>query len=1251
MNAYAQETMTFLDWDVIVQDTLCPVYSEVVPLETDYRTNDYAVLLEYPTWEALNDSEARLAYRYADLIEDTIQVSHYVSVSRGKGQLNISFVPIVRKFGKYLKLTSAKIVIRPNDHVKQSRSLVSGQKRYADNSVLANGLWKKIYITKDGMYRLTPRLLSEMGFNDPGRVHLYGYGGHQQSEIIDADRDYDDLEEVPMYRAADGSLLFWGNGLVHWDGVNRVFNAYATKAAYFLTEGDVREDIQTETPYAGAVNQIVDTRLAHALHEVDDYAWFRGGRNLVESTLFSGAHSRNYTFSGINSLGNERLTVVFTGNDVATPLTIWANGVSVSTKTIPAPGSYMYYSEGKYSNMNVSECNAGNQTWKITLATQGPFATDSRVQGRLDYIALNYTSPLETENGYVLFGGGYSGTGSGTGSSSNVTSKYTGPTKFSSIKSDASADLCIMRLAERGKPSMLMPSAKEGDAYSFSCEDGTQHFVAFDPEYDFPEPVAGETVENQNLHALDSVDMLIIVPASGKLTSQAQRLADAHKQFSSLSCAVVSADHIYNEYSSGTPDATAYRRFLKMLYDRGLASGTAPRYLLLMGDCAWDNRMKSTAWRTYSPNDYLLCYQSENSYSDTHSYCWEDYFGLMDDGEGGSPTRDVSDIGIGRFPVTSEAQARIMVDKTIAHLQRTHAGEWSNTVVMLGDDGDNNTHMTDANRVADLISDVAPDLNVRKIMWDYYLRENQGLYNSYPEIRSLIAKQVQEGAMMFNYTGHGATYLMSHERVITLDDVKSWKSERLPLWYVAACDITPFDSQEDNLGEAAVLNDGGGAVAFIGTTRTVYSTQNYYLNSFFSKYLFEQGENSYVNSVGDALRLAKGNMVSANSDGNQPQNKLQYALLGDPSIKFGVFNGKVKLDSINGGLVNGEVKLSAGSRVRLQGHVETSDGQADKNFNGRLLFRVFDNKELLTTKGNTDDEPFTYTDWNKEISRGETNVADGFFSTTIIIPKDINYSDENGRMVFYAINDDHTREVNGSNEDFLVGGINTELAQDTLGPEMFIYLDNREFTDGDVVSSRPIFVAELCDESGIQNNGNGIGHDLQLCIDGDPKQTYNLNSYYSSTGGDFTQGKVYFAEFPELAPGAHSLSFRAWDMMNNTSLKELRFVVGENLKPEILSLMLESDVISGHTNFHVGYNFPGLECCFMLEIFSTNGAVQWRQDITSSSASGVVTIPWRGCNGDGAMLNNGIYICRVTVSNGSGQKSQKEKKFIFRGNK
>lgn len=1251
LSSLAQERMTFLDWHILAKDTLCPVYSEVVSLETDYRHNSYTISLEYPTWEPLNAEELALARRHAGKIGDSIRIEHYVSVSRGEGMLNYSFIPIVYRNGHYAKLSSAKITIIPTSLPSSARTTGRTDQRYAEHSVLASGTWKKIHITKDGIYRLTPAFLSKMGFSNPDNVRLYGYGGHQQAEALDADNDFDDLEEVPLYRTTDGNLLFWGNGLVRWEGTQRVFNAYATKATYFLTESNgPRPEIVAEAEFSGPVKQKIATTLGHALHEVDDYAWFRGGRNLVESTLFAGAYSRNYTLSGINSLGNERLTVVFTGNDVSTPLTIWANGGQVAVKTISAPGSYMYYSEGKFPNMNVSEYSTGTDTWKITLATQGPFATNDRVQGRLDYIALNYTAPLELQNGFVRFGEGVSGTRSGNNTSAAITT-YSGATEFREIGKGSVADVRIMRLGSRNRPACIISHRQTEDGLAFSASDGTDTFVAFDPSHSFPEPTAGESVQNQDLHAMDSVDMVIIVPAGGKLTAQAERLAEAHRQYSGINCVVVRADHIYNEFSSGTPDATAYRRFMKMLYDRGISDGTAPRYLLLFGDCAWDNRMKSSAWRTYSPNDYLLCYQSENSYSDTHSYCWEDYFGMMDDGEGTAPTRDVSDLGIGRFPVTTESQARIMVDKTIAHLRRDNAGEWRNRIVIMGDDGDNNVHMKDANKVADKIMEASPDHELHKLMWDSYTRTNQGLYYSYPEVRSQIEQYMEEGAMLFNYTGHGATYLMSHERVITLDDIKSWKSDHLPLWFVAACDITPFDSQEANLGEAAVLNEDGVAVAFIGTTRTVYSTQNYYLNNFFSQYLFGHDKDGMRLSVGDALRKAKGSMVDSDVDGSQPQNKLQYALLGDPALIFGNPEAKVVLDSINGKPVSGEQQFQGGASVRLSGHIEREHGSIDEQFNGLVFFRLYDVKSTLTTRGNTGNEPFVYDVWNKELNNGSDSIVNGRFSTTIIIPKDISYSNESGRLVFYAVSSDNTIEANGSSEDFMVGGYSQEAAKDTIGPEIFMYLNDKDFMDGDAVNSTPVFAAELHDNSGIQYNGNGIGHDLQLCIDGDPRKTFNLNSCYTQLSGDYTRGNVYFAEIPELEEGAHWLSFRAWDMMNNTTQKTLKFVVGKDLEPELLSLMLESDVVSGHTNFHIGYNFPGLECDFTLEIYAVNGAVQWRQTVAASGSNGIVTIPWASCNGDGAPLRDGIYICRVTASHQGGKKSYKEKKFILRGNK
>ena len=140
--------------------------------------------------------------------------------------------------------------------------------------------------------------------------------------------------------------------------------------------------------------------------------------------------------------------------------------------------------------------------------------------------------------------------------------------------------------------------------------------------------------------------MVIIVPLTGKLTAQAERIKQMHEERDGLSVRIVPADELYNEFSSGTPDVNAYRRYMKMLYDRAQTDDEMPKYLMLFGDCAWDNRMHSTAWTGYSPDDFLLCYESENSSSATDCYVTDDYFCLMDDGEGGNMLTAKADVAV-----------------------------------------------------------------------------------------------------------------------------------------------------------------------------------------------------------------------------------------------------------------------------------------------------------------------------------------------------------------------------------------------------------------------------------------------------------------------------------------------------------------------------------------------------------------------------------------------------------------------------
>lgn len=1128
--------ITYLDWDELRIDSTLPAYTEVVPLETDYRLYDYSVNIEYPEWAPLTKAEAQQVERIGQPIGEELNVRSHVSVSRKQGMLDISFVPIVRRNGKYHKLLNACISISAEPKVKDERLEVRGERlkvkgegeRYAKKSVLAEGRWVKISITEDGMYRLTRSALKKMGFSNPDNVRLYGYGGHRLPEVSRPESEYDDLEEVPLYKAGSDTWLFWGNGLVYWQGETRIFNPYARQACYFLTEGNSPSEIKTVTSTA-TPSQVYTTFTDHVLHEKDEAAWFHGGRNLYDGVNYANSSTHTYKLSTVASQGKERLTVAFTNGDKSsTELKTTVNGNVVSTLTLGGKAQYVYGTAATRTTDVSQYANGADWTVKLT-STSGNDA-------RLDYLALHYERKLAAASGYVAF-----------------SQSMSGPAQFNIV----GANVQVMRIGEPGDPACLVKGTQSDVQYSVVVDDASRRYVAFDVNYVFPQPTVVGTIENQNLHAMEPVDMVIIVPTGGKLTAQAERLAEAHKQYDGLRVAVVRADQIFNEFSSGTPDATAYRRLMKMLYDRAQSDEDAPRYLLLFGDCAWDNRMVSNAWRNYNPDDYLLCFESENSLSDTQCFVMEDYFGLLDDGEGARLTDDKTDLGVGRFPVTTANEAKALVDKTINHMSNAYAGNWKNIICVMGDDGDNNEHLWMADTVAERTIRLNPEMEVRKVMWDAYTRVSTLTSNTYPEVTKIIKDQMDEGALVMNYTGHAATYCLSHEFVLKLEDFSAFEGKRLPLWITAACDVMPFDGQTDNVGETAIRNENGAAVAFIGTSRTVYATLNLQLNKWLMYYLLGTDASGRRYRVGDALRLAKNYLINNGLESFHAENKLHYALLGDPALMFGAPTNRVVLDSINGVFLKNvsDLQLQAGQHVRMSGHLENAQGEPLTDFDGILTARIYDNLVNIVCKRNDPEvgEAYQFTNREKVLFNGQDSVRAGKFSISYVMPIDINFSDKDGRAVFYALSEERDVEANGFYEDFTVGGICQTADSDTEGPHIYVYLEREDFENGGRVPSTPYFTAQMQDASGISYSGNGLGHDLLLTVDGDASQTYVLNNYYEGVFGDYTQGTVSY-QIPEIAPGRHTLTFRAWDVLNNTSLATLDFVVDTQLNPENLRI-------------------------------------------------------------------------------------------------
>ena len=1169
LSVQAQEFFNLTAEQVRV-DSLLPVFSYECELGPAYADSVYTVSIEYPEFIEMSTSDITRCQQLlgSDTLPAMPAIEQYIGVSRKCGTLYIQFVPLVFREGRYRKLVSFMLKVKSSPAPRRRRAADEGS-RYADHSVLASGNWAKIRVPSTGIYQLTESFIRKAGFTDLSRVKVYGYGGALQPEQLKADylEATDDLQEVPTCTVG-GRRLFHAVGPVGWESATstaRIRNPYSDYGYYFLTEGDNPVTVDEET-FTKAFYPSADDY--HSLYEVDDYAWFHGGRNLYDSNLFGIDRSHSYTLPSSSADG--RLTVVMSYDEVC-QATLHVNGQQVGTMTVN-----INLSTGLPEGRD-SYSKAASKTWTFNVADLQPTNTITITQTsggnlRLDYLSLCFSEPTPLP------------------------------------------DLATT---------------------SFEV-----------PEYVY-------NITNQDHHADTAVDMVIIIPTTQKLLAQAQRLKQLHEEHDGLRVRIVPADELYNEFSSGTPDANAYRRYLKMLYDRAEVEADMPQFLLLLGDGAWDNRMLSADWRGNSPDDFLLCYESENSFSETDCYVTDDYFCLMDDGEGRSmATLDKSDLAVGRIPARTQAEAQIMVDKTIGYIKNEHAGAWQNKVCFMGDDGDYNRHMGDAEAVASLVGSRWPDLQLNRIYWDAYQRTSSSTGFSYPDVTRLIQQQMKDGALIMNYTGHGAPYTMSHEQVLNITDFAAPTSLRLPLWLTASCDIMPFDGQEENIGETAMMNKNGGAVAFYGTTRTVYSHYNRYMNLAFTGYVLDTTSDGRRYTIGEAARLAKNKLLTPRNDvgTDYTANKLQYTLLGDPALKLSIPTSKIIIDDIrsdsNGSTedtATHTTQLKAGQRVTVSGHVADAP-----TFNGTVSLTVKDVEQLVVCRmNNTDkiDTAFVFRDRPNTLYSGNDSVRNGRFELTFALPRDISYTDGTGLMTAYAVNNEKTVEANGRSEAFTMTG-DADVDNDGIGPNIWCYLNSPSFTNGSQVNPTPYFYAELSDKDGINASGSGIGHDLELIIDGEMSRTYNLNTYFNYDFGDYRSGVVGYS-IPKLDYGEHRLLFRAWDVLNNSSQAELVFNVSKALEPQCFSVNVTKNPATTGTTFVVTHDRTGSEIDVEIDVYDASGRLLWKHSETGVSTNQAYTVDWDLTTDGGRRLQTGVYLYRMAVSSDGSRQASKARKLII----
>lgn len=1222
-----------VDWDNVGGDSLLPVCTEVVDLPSDYAMYEYSAHIEYPEFQRISLADVRryaLVEKYGDL-PSLPHVECHVGIQAKCPQLDIAFLPVVMRGGNYYRINSYKLVV-DRAPVATARSLSARRagERYASSSLLASGKWVRISVNDNGVYRITDNELKKMGFLNPDSVRLFGYGGHILPEA-GIENLPDDLEEIPFWREK-GYVLFHANGVVKWnyDGERFVHenNVYSNYGCYFLTEGGgVPMSFPSKT--IGDVSAPTVTSYPdYAVIDNDRKSHCQYGRILVDDYDFALGRSAKYKLpiSGVAD-GNGVIDVSFATNTSSqTKVEVSVGGALVGTLSVSAGSS------GDSGSLVSKKIDVKKGVVDNMVVSLQHLAENNKVSGFLDYIRINYTRKLALRGSQTAF--------RGNASSEYATFEIEGCSENVRVWDLSSSVPCELR------------GVLSGNIYSVVAPSGVDNeLIAVDVKGTFPSVNVLGNVPNQNLHATGQTDMVIIIPSNGLFKSAAERLANAHREIDGMTVAVVTAQQVYNEFSSGTPDVTAYRRFMKMLYDRAETPGEAPKYLLMFGDSWYDNRL--ITFPSLKQDDYLLCFESQNSINAVKSYVLEDYMGLLDDGEGDDLIRNKVDVGVGRIPATTVNDANAVVDKIILYMKNGDAGDWQNVVAVLADDGDNdmpNQHMKDAEGIASIMDADFPSYIVDRIYWDDYIAEKSATGFRYPDVTKAIKERLDKGAFVVNYSGHGSANLLSHEMVWKASDMAELKSPRLPLWVTASCDIGPFDKGDKSIAETALFNPTGGAVGLFTTTRTVLQHYNAILNKEFMKILLSPVNGADVKAVGDAVRKTKCNLIAYGKD--LSENKLQYVLLGDPALRLKLPEYKVCVDRINGVETQDATLVSAGGMIVVEGRVTTRENVLANDFTGTLHATLFDCADIVKTRNNAGYGSFEYVAHNKTLFAVSDSVKEGRFTMTLPVPMDISYKNKEGMLKFFAVDSAATRSAQGHCDRFILGGTAAEGRNDGIGPEIKLYLNTPSFINGDKVNSTPCLWVELYDENGINTVGSGIGHDIIAIVDNAPEHTYNLNSLYIPIAGDYRRGTIMLP-LNELEPGEHTLMLRAWDIYNNSSVATVSFVVEPGLVPEVVEFKAVSrPVVPGMSNgFVVSHNRPQSEIEVTIELFTAQGQMVMK-NVERVVCDGMEYIcSWDGTTSSGTPLQTGVYIARCYIRSDNGVSSPGSFKLVVINNK
>jgi hypothetical protein len=1178
-------------------------------------------------------------------VSEEIKLDFKVTSAGNQNYFVVHTIPYKRVNNQLLRLKSVTFEL-----LKTVNNSI--QKDFVENSVLrdGSGTWFKISVQKDGIYKIDKAFLESCGIStvslNPNHIHIYGNGDGVTPELNSIYRP-DDLIKNAIFISGDQDdsfdandyILFnaWGphkwyaNGTAEFEQRR---NTYSDFSYYFINVNS--NELPNRIQNAPLIDINADTTFSNYdfrdVYENDLLNLVSGGQRWY-GELFDIELERTINFS-IPNIDTDpiRFKSAMASNAASSSGTsqkFSVNNQALLDELLPGTGGTDFSRSTKSFTLNNPPSTI---PLKISVTRNNP-----NMLTYLDRILVN------TKRKLVFYGTQF-------GFRSLITNQ---PTKIAAYTiSNFQSSGFVWDVSDRQQPKRIN-GVLAGSNFTFKTSLEYKEFVASNGSSFFTPTLVGP-VAYQNLHGLPQADYLIVTHSD--FITQANRLADLHRE-EGLTVHVTTTDVIFNEFSSGAKDAGAIRMFAKMFYDRAaLNPTTKPKYLLLFGDGTFDPKD-----RVSNNNNYVLTYQVDNSENHISALVTDDFFGMLDDNESIEST-DMLDIGIGRILASNITQAKQQVDKIEHYIKNGSSlfanqgascclgdnsantyGDWRLKYVQIADDEEGAYFLKyDTEPQYSWVKKNHREMNCDKLYMDAFPQQTSAGGQRYPDVFSAISDRVQRGALIVNYVGHGGEVGLAEERVVTIPQIQSWNNiNAMNLFVSATCEFTKYDDPSRvSAGEWASLNPNGAAIALMTTTRSVYFGVNSNTGLAFYRNVFQRDSQGNPRTFGEIVQRTKNE--AGNSD-----NKRSFTLIGDPALKIALPKFKIITDSINGKnpLVVIDT-LKALSKVTIKGHLENFNGETLNSFTGVVVPSIFDKIKTQKTLGQDPTSPILSYELQRNIVyKGKASINAGYFEFSFVVPKDIALNFGDGKISYYAFNDND--DAFGYDTTFIIGGIDPNGIVDNQGPTLEAFMNDEKFVNGSVTDSEPVLLLKAFDENGINTVGNGIGHDILAILDGDVANPINLNDFYVSELDNFQKGEIRY-QLKNLEKGKHNLEIKIWDVNNNSSAIIIDFIVQEKEEPKLDHVYNYPNPFTTKTSFIFEHNQACNSLETQIQIFTVSGRlVKTINTIVPTTGFRAEGIEWDGKDEYQDQLAKGVYVYRLKIKNSDGLTTEKTEKLVI----